>query len=286
MRQAILAALPPDWSFAGTRVLDFGCGAGRVLRHFAPEAAGAEFWGCDTHEPSIRWVQQHLCPPLRAFHNGESPPLDQPDASFDLVWALSVFTHITDQWSAWLVEVHRVLAEGGLFLATFMGEGVSQSIAREPWVEDRVGMNVVSPGHGWDRGGPMVQHSPWWIRAHWGRGFDVVDLQPYGFSRVGREGQGSVLLRKRTVDVGAEDFERPEPGESRELVAARHNVAQLYAELAAVNASPGRRLHRFLGELRGRPVNLARRVLSPAESVRLPPTAEPGVGADPEGDWG
>ncbi len=270
LRQAILAALPADWSFAGARVLDFGCGAGRVLRHFAPEAAVAELWGCDIHQPSIDWMHQHLCPPLHAFHNGEAPPLDQPDGSFDLVWALSVFPHIVDGWSAWLAELHRILADGGLFLATFMGEGVSQSLAGEPWVEGRVGMNLVTPGRGWERGGPMVQHSPWWIKAHWGRGFDVVDLQPYGFSRLGREGQGWVVLRKRPGRLGREDFERPEPDEPRELVAARYNVDRLYAELAATNRKPGMRLQRALGDLRRRPVDLVKRVLAPAEDVPLP----------------
>ncbi len=272
LRQAILAALPADWSFAGTRVLDFGCGAGRVLRHFAPEAAIAQLWGCDVHEPSVDWMRRHLCPPLHAFHSGEAPPLDQPDASFDLVWALSVFYQITDQWSAWLAEIHRVLGDGGLFLATFKGEGVSQSPAFEPWIEDCVGMNLVAPGRGWDRGRAMVQHSPWWITDHWGRGFDVVSMHPFGFARLGRKGEGWVLLRKRPGHLVPEDFERPRPDEPRELAAARHNVDQLYAELVATNRTPGMRLQRFLGELRQRPVDLARRVLTPAEHVPVPET--------------
>ena len=37
-----------------------------------------------------------------------------PDGAYDLVLAVSVFTHLTASWSAWLVELHRVLADGGL----------------------------------------------------------------------------------------------------------------------------------------------------------------------------
>ncbi|HEX2023086.1 MAG TPA: class I SAM-dependent methyltransferase [Acidimicrobiales bacterium] len=249
VRDAIVEALPPGWSFEGRRALDFGCGAGRVLRHFLDEASTAELWGCDIHRPSIEWLAAHLCPPLHAFHHGDSPPLDQPDASFDLAWALSVFTHITDTWSAWLLELHRVLRPDGLLLVTFMGETASEWLAGEPWDEDRVGMNVLRPANPWDRGGPMVLHSPWWITAHWGRAFEILTLRPFGFSRQGRVGQGWVLMRKRPVELTPEDLERPEPGEPRELAALRHNVRQLGRELVTLESSRSWRLTRPLREL-------------------------------------
>ncbi|MCA1697943.1 MAG: class I SAM-dependent methyltransferase [Actinobacteria bacterium] len=61
---------------------------------------------------------------MHVFQTGEIPPLPQPDAYFDLVWATSVFTHISDHWSAWLLELHRLLKDGGLLIATFLGRGV------------------------------------------------------------------------------------------------------------------------------------------------------------------
>lgn len=33
VRDDLIELLPPDWSFESKRILDFGCGAGRVLRH-------------------------------------------------------------------------------------------------------------------------------------------------------------------------------------------------------------------------------------------------------------
>ena len=59
-------------------MLDFGCGSGKVMRHFLPEAARCELWGCDIDERSVDWINAELHPPLHAFANGEVPPLDQP----------------------------------------------------------------------------------------------------------------------------------------------------------------------------------------------------------------
>lgn len=229
-RQRIESLLPADWTWDGKRLLDFGCGAGRTLRHFLPEAGRVELWGCDVDEPSIRWLRENLSPPINAFVNGEAPPLPQPDRFFDVICAISVFTHITDQWSAWLLELHRVLADDGIVIATILAEGMSQRIAGEPWDPDRVGMNVMTAGEDWDRGGPNVFLSPWWIRAHWGRAFEILMLDPGVKAGV----QGIVAMRRKPVTLRREDLERPEPGEPREEAALRHQVRQLFKESATL----------------------------------------------------
>ena len=109
LKELILDLLPDGWSFEGKRVLDFGCGAGRLLRHFVTEAETCEFHGCDIDAESIEWLAQHLCPPMHVFTNDKAPPLPFEDETLDLVIAASVFTHISDTWSEWLVEMHRVL---------------------------------------------------------------------------------------------------------------------------------------------------------------------------------
>jgi SAM-dependent methyltransferase len=227
-REIFLDFLPDDWSFKGKRVLDFGCGPGKVLRHFMEEAEEAEFYGCDIHAPSIQWLENHMSPPLKVFVNQEVPPLSLPDNHIDLVWAASVFTHIVDAWSAWLVELYRILADGGLFIASFLCEGLSEDLAGEPWIEDRVGMNVVNYGQDWELGGPTVFLSPWWIRAHWGRAFEILDIRDKG----PRGSHGIVLARKRSLAIppSREQLEEPEPNEPRELLALRHQARQLFRE--------------------------------------------------------
>jgi len=235
----IVARLPPDWTFAGKRILDFGCGAGRTLRHFATEASEAEVWGCDIDEPSIGWLSERLCPPFHVLLNGPEPPLDQPSSSFDLIWGISVFTHLADSWSHWLVELHRLLRTDGLLYLTFMGSGTSELIAGEPWDETRVGMNVLKYGQSWDLGGPMVMHSPWWIEEHWGRAFEIISLSPDGFGSDPSFGHGSVLMRKRDQHVDAEMLEQTVPGDTREALALAHNVAQLRAEAVDLRSECG-----------------------------------------------
>jgi SAM-dependent methyltransferase len=232
-RTEILEVLPEDWSFPGKRVLDFGCGSGRVLREFLPDAQVAEFLACDIHAESVAWVERTMSPPVqRVFRCEELPPLPLESASLDLILAISVFTHLADDWSAWLLELHRLLRPDGLLFATFLGSGMSEGLIGETWQEDRVGMNVLRYGQSFDFGGPIVFHSPWWIREHWGRAFEIVTLRGSGFASRDnpRLGHGFVLLRKRPVNTTCEEIELLRPDEPRELAALRHNIRQLHAE--------------------------------------------------------
>lgn len=204
--RTIRAALPQDWSFAGKRVLDLGCGAGRVLRHLLDE--GAELWGCDLDEPSIAWLNEHLSP-VRGVVSGEWPPLPFETASFDLIYATSVYTHLTENWSAWMLEHHRILRPGGLLFASFSGPAVHGWAPGLPaWDPAREGMVVHARGADWNSGGPAVFHAPWWIREHWGRAFEILNLVPDGLALPAGTGQGWALMRAREAQLSVADLER------------------------------------------------------------------------------
>jgi len=234
-KDSLLHVLPPTWEWSGKRVLDLGCGAGRLLRHFVAEAAQTRrFCGCDIDDESIAWLRMHLSPPFEVKRTAETPPLPWADESFDLIYAVSVFTHLADNWTEWLLDVHRLLAPQGLALLTFIGKGCYHLVAGETWNGDRIGMNTICHGNSWSFGGPMVFHSPWWLRAHWGRLFEIVDLREEGFGAPGPAdgpgGQGTVLLRKTGPPVSRAELERIEPNEPRELLAIQENLAQLKRE--------------------------------------------------------
>lgn len=185
------------------------------------------------------------------FRNEEAPPLPLDSGSFDLVWAISVFTHITDRWASWLLELHRILRDGGLLFATIHGPDRSEEWGKAPKDDrpgrsgarseaDRVGMNVLNYGRSWDEGGPTVFHSAWWLREHWGRAFDIDSIEEHGVM-LGPQwnGQGVVVLRKRVVEIAVEELERVDPNDMREVEALRHNLRQLHYESLSAREAVG-----------------------------------------------
>jgi SAM-dependent methyltransferase len=227
-KAAILEILPPDWSFEGRRMLDFGSGAGRLLRHFFAEAeAGGEFYGCDVDPEMIAWMDENLCPPLSgALATNIEPPLPFPDSHFDLVTAISVFTHITTYWAEWILEMQRITKPGGFVLATILGDAMSRDLTPVPWDEDATAMNCFGFGpHVWRFA--LVLHSEWWIRTHWGRAFDINAVQLNGFASEPDSGHGVVLMSPKDVSLSVADLQRYEPGEERYSKAWIQNLRQL-----------------------------------------------------------
>jgi len=101
-----------------SRVLDFGCGCGRVLRHL-PEV---QIVGFDYNPRLVKWVETNL-PFAEARTNGLMPPLNATDGEFDLVYAFSVFTHLDQPAQhAWIRELGRVLKPSGLLVFTTKGD--------------------------------------------------------------------------------------------------------------------------------------------------------------------
>lgn len=98
------------------RVADWGCGLARVLRHLPDRY---EPTGFDYNMKAIEWCADHIHGPA-FFHNSLAPPLPASAASFDAVYALSVFTHLSEEaHRAWIADIARVLAPGGIFLGAF-----------------------------------------------------------------------------------------------------------------------------------------------------------------------
>ncbi len=93
-------------------------------------------------------------------------------------------------------------------------------------------MNVLRAWQSWDEGGPFVLHSDWWVRAHWGRAFEILDVLPPSEINSALGPQSWALLRKRSGRFTTADLELPQSGEEREVRAMRHNISQLQAEVA------------------------------------------------------
>ena len=102
----------------GDRILDLGCGAGRMIRHLREFASTCEIWGADISAEHIYWCQHNLSPPFHFLTTTRLPHLPFEDRSFRFIYCGSLLTHIDDLTDAWLLELHRLLAEDGRLYVT------------------------------------------------------------------------------------------------------------------------------------------------------------------------
>ena len=107
---------------AGHRILEWGCGTGRMIRHLKPWADTCEIWGCDLAGEYIRWLQEAMGKYFRFFPCTTAPTFPIRDDYFDLIYAGSVLTHIYDLWDTWLLELHRIIRPGGKVYLTIHDE--------------------------------------------------------------------------------------------------------------------------------------------------------------------
>src|SRR4051794_14093729 len=127
---------PPE---AYRRVVDFGCGCGRVARQLIQQSPQPqEYRGFDLHRGMVEWCQSHLTPVAPQFefahhdvaNRGLNPgpgrpptlPLPVQDGWASLILAISVFTHLTEPQAVhYLDEVVRCLdADGTLHTTWFL----------------------------------------------------------------------------------------------------------------------------------------------------------------------
>jgi len=103
------------------RVLDWGCGCGRIARHWDADGGQIELFGCDINPALVNWSRENI--PWGAFTTCELlPPLSYPDQHFDLVYGVSVLTHLTfEAHFLWMQEIWRVLKPGGMAILTTHG---------------------------------------------------------------------------------------------------------------------------------------------------------------------
>lgn len=111
-------------------VLDLGCGPARVLPHVATLAPDAVLSGCDIDRAAIEWASRHH-PRLDWSTNRFEPPLPYGDGSFELVYSISVFSHLDEPFQdRWLAEVRRVLRPGGIALLSVHGSPAFEQFRR------------------------------------------------------------------------------------------------------------------------------------------------------------
>lgn len=103
-------------------LLDFGCGCGRILRFWRDYSPKVRIYGTDNNPSLVKWCNENL-PFAIVSVNSTQPPTEYSDDSFDLVYAISVFTHLSsDQQKSWLDEIIRITRPDGYIIITVHGK--------------------------------------------------------------------------------------------------------------------------------------------------------------------
>lgn len=196
-RRALVPHLDLD---AVARLLEWGCGAGRLTKHLIDRFPQARVHGADIDGEAVAWAAANLAGEFVQCRH--EPPLPYASGHFDLVVALSVFTHLTAPYQQqWLRELHRVLRPGGVLLATAHGEFAARwhfptadacaAVLTQGFSADLRDDNLGAVASG-DYYRATFQTRAYTEQA-WGREFTVVDYVEAGLNNL----QDIVVLRRQ-----------------------------------------------------------------------------------------
>jgi SAM-dependent methyltransferase len=161
--------------------LDFGCGAGRLLRFIE---SGPVISGCDIYPNLVDFCTQNFSD--ATFHcNEHRPPLPYRRARFDLVYSFSVFSHLSQEMEdMWLAELVRVGKPGCVYLLTVCGEwhakhtlgdALDRAMDAGFYFHKNYGERTGAPGEFPDYY-ELSFHSTSYVHSRWSEFFDIVGI--------------------------------------------------------------------------------------------------------------
>lgn len=103
------------------KVLDFGCGWRRISRFFLRDTKPENIWVTDLLDEALYWLRE-TGNPCNIVQNQKLPPIIGLDTHFDLIYAFSVFSHLSEPFlHTWLKYLIDLLRPDGYLVFTSRG---------------------------------------------------------------------------------------------------------------------------------------------------------------------
>lgn len=181
-------------------ILDWGCGCGKTTRYFSL-LKNSKLTGADIDLDNLRWCKQHLT--FGEFHHLPlHPPTELSSSSFDLLFGISVFSHLKERDQIdWLTELRRIARPDAVLLMSVFGDAAAcqSRWGPEMWHEwtskgifyspDNQDLNGFIEDDDYYGNTYLTQD---YIRQKWSRFFEVVKIIPAYIGNI----QDLVILRK------------------------------------------------------------------------------------------
>jgi SAM-dependent methyltransferase len=166
------------------RWLDFGCGSGRIARHVARSPSVGRLTGIDVDTKAVAWLASTF--PAGDFHAiAPEPPAPLPGSSFDVVYAVSVFSHFDENATdAWLAEISRLLRPGGLLIASTLSPKLTWTrpdLSEEDHLRLQRDGFLFAPGSGpFNENGAFSSRER--LESRWGRVLEPRSFEEHGLA--------------------------------------------------------------------------------------------------------
>lgn len=182
------------------RVLDFGCGCGRILRFFHDHPPSCRFDALDIDAEMISWCRDNLAFLAEWNTTDHLPPTSFKDDTFSFIYVISLFSHLDEYMQfLWLEELRRIVKPGHYVILSFHGgASVAELTAADRSVFEKRGFLYKKGQTGKLKldGLPdyyqFAINSEGYIYENWTKFFEVVDFVNRGIDNY----QDVAILRK------------------------------------------------------------------------------------------
>jgi ubiquinone/menaquinone biosynthesis C-methylase UbiE len=126
------------------KLLEWGCGPARIIRHLPKLLdSNCEIYGSDYNSKTIDWCRNNI-PKIKFSKNNLQPPLEYGSNFFDVIYATSVFTHLSEEMHyAWFEELKRICKQNGIIFLTTHGDNCKPKLTEVELKDFEAGKLVV-----------------------------------------------------------------------------------------------------------------------------------------------